>query len=86
MSPEVEARLTALAADARQRLRWRVLRAFGVLPTERRAGKLDDRAVVECALHMILDLSGPPPAGAENPAFDQARFEELKHHGKVDNV
>ena len=86
MSPETEARLAALAADPRARLRWRVLRAFGALPTEKRARKLDDRAVAACALHMILDLSGPPAAGAENPAFDQARFEELKRNGKVDNV
>ena len=79
MTAELEQWKLSLAADARGRLRWRVLRAFGVLPAERRARRLTDRQVAECALHMILDLGGPVVAAAENPAFDQARFEELKH-------
>ena len=37
------------------RLRWRVLRSFGVLPTEERAQKMTDRDYLWCALNLALD-------------------------------
>ena len=37
---EEQALLSAMEQDAQERLRWRVLRAFGVLPTEARAREL----------------------------------------------
>lgn len=83
MTRDIERQKAALAADPRARLRWRVLRAFGVLPHERRARRLTDRQIVECALHMILDLGGPVWAGEENPAFDERRFEELRAYDTV---
>lgn len=81
MTAELERWKAALAADPRARLRWRVLRAFGALPSERRAKRLTDRQAALCALHMILDLGGPAQAAGENPAFDESRFEELKRYG-----
>lgn len=80
MTDALEQWLAELAADPRGRLRWRVLRAFGALPDEKRARRLSDRAIAECALHMILDRGGPAFSGGENPAFDLRRFEELKRH------
>lgn len=38
-----------------ERLRWRVMRLFGVLPTERRAKRLTANALRRCALHLQLD-------------------------------
>ena len=37
------------------RLQWRVLRAFGALPTEERAKKMTDRDYLWCALNLALD-------------------------------
>lgn len=41
--------------DEESRLRWRVLKAFGVLPTERRAKRLTQDALEQCLLQMALD-------------------------------
>ena len=38
-----------------ERLQWRVLQAFHVLPTEERAKKMTDRDFLWCALHLSLD-------------------------------
>ena len=37
------------------RLQWRVLRAFGALPTEPRARAMTDRDYLWCALNLLLD-------------------------------
>jgi hypothetical protein len=72
-----------LARLPRQRLRWRVLRTFGALPTERRAREMTDRDYLWCAVNLLLDREGrerdwhaDPPE--ENPGFDMARFLALK--------
>ena len=44
-----------LAGDGAGRLRWKVLRAFGALPTEERARAMRDRDYVWCLTHMALD-------------------------------
>lgn len=82
MDGAVEAMKQALAADAKGRLRWRVLRTLGVAPWEKRAKGLTDQELVRCAVQLLLDRE-PPRAvfGAVNPAFDDRRFEELKDHG-----
>ena len=39
----------------RERLRWRVLRSFGTLPSSDAAKAMTDRDYLLCALHLILD-------------------------------
>lgn len=54
--PERVERLKAsLAALPQERLKWRVLRAFGALPTEARARQMTGRDYLWCALHLLLD-------------------------------
>ena len=38
-----------------ERLKWRVLRSFGVLPSEARAREMTDGDYLFCVLHMTLD-------------------------------
>lgn len=45
----------ALEGESYERLKWRVLRAFGALPTEARAREMTDRDYLWCALHLTLD-------------------------------
>ena len=45
----------ALAQEPYERLKWRVLRAFGALPSEARARKMLDRDYLYCAAQMMLD-------------------------------
>lgn len=54
---EENARLAAqaLGQEDYERLKWRVLRAFGVLPGEARARRMTDRAYLYCAAQMMLD-------------------------------
>lgn len=40
---------------SQSRLRWKVLRAFGALPTERRVREMAGRDYLWCALHLLLD-------------------------------
>ena len=44
-----------LAALPWQRLRWRVLRQFGALPTEERAREMTDGDYLWCAVNLLLD-------------------------------
>ena len=99
---EMERLRAALQDDVQAQLRWRVLRAFGVLPTEARAREMTPEDFLYCAMQLALEeeqrLAGLCPAcreaarlarcsccGAllpvENAAFDEKRFEELKHGG-----
>ena len=55
---EEQALLEAMAQDAQERLRWRVLRAFGVLPTEARARELTQGEILYCAMQLCLDERG----------------------------
>lgn len=45
----------ALESDGGERLRWRVLRTFGALPTEERARAMKARDYLWCALNLMLD-------------------------------
>ena len=45
----------ALEQAPYERLKWRVLRAFGVLPTEARARQMTDGAYLYCVAQMMLD-------------------------------
>ena len=73
--------LEALGSDARERLRWMVLREFGVLPGSREAEALTDTELLRCAGHLVLDLRRSRrrnEEGGQNTAFDAARYERLK--------
>jgi len=58
-----------LGEDAWQRLRWRVLRTMGALPTERRVRDMTDADYLYCVLNLLLDgeeaLDGLCPACRE---------------------
>ena len=45
----------ALEQEPYERLKWKVLRAFGVLPSEQRAKDMTDGEYLYCVLQMMLD-------------------------------
>lgn len=47
--------LQALEQEPYERLKWKVLRAFGVLPSEQRAKQMTDGEYLYCVLQMMLD-------------------------------
>lgn len=92
-----------LNRDAGERLRWRVLRQFHALPTEKRVRAMKGRDYLWCLANILLDreeelarlcpscqlraleercpVCGRPnreQEGTANPAFDPARFSELR--------
>lgn len=44
-----------LSQNSKERLRWKVLRSFGVLPWESRAKAMTDGDLLYCILHTVLD-------------------------------
>lgn len=52
---EQQQRKNALKNDRYERLKWKVLRRFGVLPSESRAREMTDGDYLYCILHMMLD-------------------------------
>ena len=54
---EENARLAAqaLGQEDYERLKWRVLKRFGVLPSEMRARRMTDREYLYCAAQLLLD-------------------------------
>lgn len=44
-----------LAREPEERIRWKVLKAFGVLPSEKRALEMTRGDYLRCALHLMLD-------------------------------
>ena len=51
----VEDLKATLKGMPQERLKWKVLRAFGALPTEERARAMTGRDYLWCALHLLLD-------------------------------
>ncbi|MEG2958927.1 MAG: hypothetical protein RR828_04245 [Oscillospiraceae bacterium] len=51
----VEGLKSGLSAAGPARLRWRVLRSFGVLPSEERGKNMTERDYLYCALNLLLD-------------------------------
>lgn len=76
----LHALMEELAGDGYARLYYKVLRAFGALPSERRARSLTDGELLFLAANMALDEA--PAAGDVNPAFDEARFMAMKGGGE----
>ena len=78
----LEELLSALRSDPLERLRWIVLRRFGVLPFSEQARGLSDEDFVVCGAHMVLDARrgfGGGQGGEEsiNASFDESRFISL---------
>lgn len=73
----LQALMEELTGDGYARLYYKVLRAFGVLPSEKRARDLTDGELLFLAANMALDESSGTE-GPVNPNFDAARFEALK--------
>ena len=73
----LEALMQELTCDGYARLYYKVLRAFGVLPSEKRAKDLTDGELLFLAANLQLDEQAVGD-GLTNPAFDQSRFEALK--------
>lgn len=68
-----------LSHDGYARLYYQVLRAFGVLPSERRARALTDGELLFLAANLRLDAQPEEETQSQiNPAFDEARFAALK--------
>ena len=73
----LQALMQELTADGYARLYYKVLRAFGVLPSEKRAKELTDGELLFLAANLQLDAQGSGET-LSNPAFDPARFEALR--------
>ena len=69
--------LRAVRSDSVGRLRWLVLREFGVLPNSRAARKMGDGDVLYCAVNMLLDRRVGGAGDESNPEFDSERFQRL---------
>ena len=61
--------------DPMERLRWRVLKSFGVLPCSPLAQSMTDEDCLRYAAHMAADRYAE---GDENPAFDVGRYLSMK--------
>lgn len=70
-----------LETDPMERLKWRVLRSFGVLPYSTVARELTDEDFIVCGAHMVLDgrqTSGTAEIETEsNSAFDEKAYMTL---------
>jgi hypothetical protein len=73
--------LGSLEATPGERLRWRVLSRFGILPGSKRSREVSDGDILLCAAHMVLDSRGAAGAArgeaAQNLGFDDERFRAL---------
>ena len=70
----------ALERGPMERLRWRVLRTFSVLPCSRQARRMTDAQCLRIAAALAAErLDG----GTEclNSAFDEKKFERLREGG-----
>lgn len=60
--------------DPMERLRWRVLSRFGVLPCSREAREMTDEDCLRYAAHILADRSGD---FGVNASFDSGRYSAL---------
>ncbi len=64
-----------------ERLKWLVLREFGVLPGSKTAEELSDEDFIVCGAHMVIDRrmrsDAPSGEGGTNCSFDEERFSQL---------
>lgn len=62
-------------AQPMERLRWTVLKAFGVLPSSDDAKRMSDEDCLRFAAHMLLDKTG---GTAPNPNFDMEKYLNIR--------
>lgn len=71
----------ALAQSPMERLKWLVLREFGVLPGSKKALELSEADFVICGANMVLDrrraLGRAAFESGQNEGFDLSVFKEL---------
>lgn len=65
--------MSTLSADPMERLRWRVLREFNVLPSSEEARKMSDDDCIRFAAHMLIDKNG---IDSPNPNFSMEKYLE----------
>lgn len=65
--------MSTLSADPMERLRWRVLREFNVLPSSEEARKMSDDDCIRFAAHMLIDKNG---IDLPNPNFSMEKYLE----------
>lgn len=58
-----------------ERLRWTVLKAFGVLPSSAEARTMSDDDCLRFAAHMLLDRAG---GAMPNPNFDMEKYLSIR--------
>lgn len=63
-----------LSADPMERLRWRVLREFKVLPSSNDAKTMSDDDCIRFAAHMLLDKMGE---ALPNPNFSMEKYFDI---------
>lgn len=64
-----------VSRDPMEKLRFRVLRAFNVLPCSDEARRMTDEDCLRYAAQLLADRNG---AGETNPHFDNDRYLRLK--------
>lgn len=69
--------VSALEARPMERLRFRVLREFSVLPLSRQGRKMTDGQCLLYAAHMVLNLGGEDE-GERGESFDPMEFERKR--------
>lgn len=75
--------------SAFDRLRWLVLRRFGVLPGSRTERGMKPEDFIFAGLNMVLDSAATAhnstPAPPVNPGFDEARFLSMKGEANLES-
>lgn len=69
-----------IESSSMARLRWLVLKEFGVLPGSKRAGELSDMDCIWCGAQMVLDRRekfGYQGEVGVNKDFDEEKFKAL---------
>ncbi len=72
--------IESLEKDHMERLRWLVLREFGIIPGSKRALCISDWDILRCAAHMVIDSRDSDADIGEqgqNGSFDKERFKRL---------
>ena len=73
--------IEGLKKDPLERLKWLVLKSFGVLPGSKMARELSNEDFIFCAANMVIDARGAIEEklreGGFNATFDENRFFEL---------
>ena len=75
--------MQALSQEDYERLKWRVLRAFGVLPGEARARRMTDREYLYCAAQMMPQEGTKGLRAGEVMLFSKGASVKVSNDGKI---